>query len=141
LHGSNRHGREARRGRATPPRALRVEGVLFTGPNKLALATVGKEAFEDRTIRIPLADAPLRSDLHKLQRVVSATGAPRFIAEADSAGHADRAWACFLALEAAANPAPAAEFIPVPTKAHRFDGIEPEDDLLADLPDMEAGAW
>ncbi|MDR2837747.1 MAG: terminase family protein [Azonexus sp.] len=81
----------------------RVEGVLFTGPNKLTLATLGREAFEDRTIRIPLGDAALRSDLHKLQKVTSPTGAPRFVAEADANGHADRAWACFLALNAAGN--------------------------------------
>lgn len=82
----------------------RIEGVLFTGPNKLALATVGKEAFEDRTIRIPEGDADLRNDLHKLKKEVSATGTPRFVADSDSAGHADRAWACFLALNAAGIP-------------------------------------
>lgn len=82
----------------------RVEGVLFTGPNKLALATIGKESFEDRTIRIPEGDADLRNDLHKLKKEVSATGTPRFVADSDSAGHADRAWACFLALNAAGSP-------------------------------------
>lgn len=82
---------------------MRVEGVLFTGPNKLILATHGKEAFEDRKIRIPMADRALRSDLHKLQKISGPTGAPRFVAESDSAGHADRAWACFLALNAAGN--------------------------------------
>lgn len=81
--------------------SLRVEGVLFTGPNKLTMATIGKEAFEDRSIRIPLGDKDLRADLHKLQRVVGPTGTPRFVAESDAAGHADRAWACFLALNAA----------------------------------------
>jgi phage FluMu gp28-like protein len=79
----------------------RVEGVLFTGPNKLTLATLGKEAFDDKTIRIPLGDPALRSDLHKLTKVTSPTGAPRFVAEADANGHADRVWACFLALNAA----------------------------------------
>lgn len=82
----------------------RVEGVLFTAPNKLALATIGKARFEDRTIRIPSGSAELRNDLHKLKKEVSATGTPRFVADSDSAGHADRAWACFLALNAAANP-------------------------------------
>ena len=81
----------------------RVEGVLFTGPNKLTLATLGKEAFEDRKIRIPLGDSALRTDLHKLQKVVSPTGSPRFVAESDHNGHADRAWACFLALNAASG--------------------------------------
>jgi phage FluMu gp28-like protein len=85
--------------------SLRVEGVLFTGPNKLTLATAGKEAFEDKRIRIPLGDKDVRADLHKLQRVVGPTGAPRFVAESDAAGHADRAWACFLAVNAAGRPA------------------------------------
>lgn len=81
----------------------RVEGVVFTSNSKLALATIGKEAFEDKKIRIPLGDAALRTDLHKLQKTTSATGAPRFIAESDANGHADRTWACFLALNAAHN--------------------------------------
>jgi phage FluMu gp28-like protein len=88
----------------------RVEGVLFTGPNKLTLATRGKEAFEDRRIRIPAGDNELRADLHKLRKQTGPTGAPRFVAESDGAGHADRAWACFLALNAAANPAAPIEY-------------------------------
>lgn len=82
----------------------RVEGVLFTGPAKLTLATAGKEAFEDRTLRIPAGDVPLRADLHKLQKLTGPTGAPRFVAESDSAGHADRTWALFLAINAASGP-------------------------------------
>ncbi|MDD3329678.1 MAG: terminase family protein [Zoogloea sp.] len=85
--------------------STRVEGVLFTSVNKLTLATQGKEAFEDRKLRIPLGDRELRSDLHKLQKVSSPTGAPRFVAESDSTGHADRAWACFLALNASSGGA------------------------------------
>ncbi|EDU3771578.1 terminase, partial [Salmonella enterica subsp. enterica serovar Minnesota] len=41
------------------------------------------------------------SDLHRLQKVSGPTGQPRFVAESDAAGHADRTWACFLALNAA----------------------------------------
>lgn len=81
----------------------RVEGVLFTSASKLHLANVGKQAFEDRTIRIPMGDEKLRTDLHKLRKTVSATGQPRFVADNEN-GHADRAWACFLALYAAQNP-------------------------------------
>lgn len=88
----------------------RVEGVLFTGPNKITLATIGKESFEDRKIRIPMGDNALRADLHKLQRVTGPTGTPRFVAESDSAGHADRTWSCFLALNAASNPTGPIEF-------------------------------
>ncbi len=82
----------------------RVEGVLMTAPIKLTLATLGKQAFEDKKIRIPSGDTALRTDLHKLQKTTSVTGQPRFIAETDSTGHADRAWACFLALSAAQKP-------------------------------------
>lgn len=79
----------------------KVEGVLFTLPNKLILATSGKQAFEDRKIRIPAGRPELRADLHKLKKVSSPTGAPRFVAESDAAGHADRAWSLFLAINAA----------------------------------------
>ncbi len=88
----------------------RVQGVLFTGAAKQHLATIGKQAFEDRTLRIPLADRELRADLHKLRKVSSPTGAVRFEAERDSDGHADRAWACFLALDAAAGSGAAIDF-------------------------------
>jgi len=79
----------------------RVEGVLFTPASKQLLATIAKDAFEDRKVRIPKGIREIREDLHKLQKVTSPTGAPRFIAERDSDGHADRAWALFLALYAA----------------------------------------
>lgn len=81
----------------------RVEGVLFTGPNKLVLATAGKERFEDRTVRIPEGRPELRADLHKIRKVASATGAPRFVAERDD-DHADRTWAAFLGIHAASDP-------------------------------------
>ncbi len=79
----------------------RVEGVLFTPANKQLVATVGKQRFEDRKIRIPMGDQDVRSDLHKLKKIVTPSGSVRFEAESDSAGHADRAWACFLACHAA----------------------------------------
>lgn len=68
-------------------------------------ASFAEQAFEDRRLRIPQGDEALRSDLHKLQKVASPTGAPRFVADSDSGGHADRAWACFLAVNAATGPA------------------------------------
>lgn len=103
--------------------STRVEGVLFTGPNKQLLATAGKEAFEDRKMRIPRGDDALRADLHKLKKVQSPTGAPRFLADSDSSGHADRAWACFLAAYAAQNPAAPIEHeaIGVPRAGYALD--------------------
>ncbi|WP_113241667.1 terminase large subunit domain-containing protein [Escherichia coli] len=82
----------------------RVEGVIFNSPNKLTLATRGREMFEDRRLRIPAGDVVLRSDLHKLRKITGPTGAPRFVAESDAAGHADRTWACFLAINATDGP-------------------------------------
>jgi len=70
-----------------------------------AMATLGKQAFEDRKCRIPMGDPALRADLHKLKKVTGPTGTPRFVADSDAAGHADRAWAKFLAANAAAGPA------------------------------------
>lgn len=96
----------------------RVEGVLFTAANKLTLATLGKEQFEDRKCRIPMGDMALRADLHKLKKMTGPTGAPRFVAESDSAGHADRTWAKFLAAGAAHNPAREYAYHPVRAREH-----------------------
>ncbi|MDQ5911210.1 MAG: hypothetical protein QG599_3307 [Pseudomonadota bacterium] len=82
----------------------RIEGVLFTSASKQLMATIAKDAFEDRKVRIPKGVREIREDLHKLQKVTSPTGAPRFVADRDSDGHADRAWALFLALYAADTP-------------------------------------
>lgn len=79
-----------------------IEGVLFTQGSKLVMATQGKERFEDRTVRIPAGDVPLRADLHKLRKVTGPTGSPRFVAERDD-DHADRTWAIFLGINAAAG--------------------------------------
>ena len=81
-----------------------VEGLLFTGAHKQVLATGAKQKFEDRKLRIPLGDRDLRADLHALKRTATATGAVRFDADGDTDGHADRAWACFLALHAGSTP-------------------------------------
>lgn len=108
-----------------------VEGVQFTGPNKLAMATRGKQVFEDRRIRIPLGDRLLRSDLHALRKTTSPTGAPRFEADGDTDGHADRAWACFLALNAAAIPYQPYDYSPVraePRQRRDRMGPPPEED-------------
>ena len=78
----------------------RVEGVIFSAPRKLDLATCLKERFEDRTMRIPAGDLVLRSDLHSVRKETGATGIPRLIADRDAAGHADRFWAAALAAAA-----------------------------------------
>lgn len=84
--------------------AQTIEGVIFTAAVKQRLAQLGKQAMQDRTLRIP-PDAQLRRDLHSLKQAVGASGVPRFITDGDTDGHADRAWALFLALAAAERPA------------------------------------
>lgn len=112
----------------------RVEGVLFTPTNRLNLATVGKQAFEDRRLRIPLDVQPLRADLHKLRKVSGPTGAPRFVADSDANGHADRAWACFLAVSASVSPG--FEYGYTPASRGRGAFSFPDDD-----DDFSQGAW
>ena len=101
----------------------RIEGVLFTGPNKLILATAGKERFEDRTVRIPEGNLALRSDLHKLRKVSSATGAPRFVADRDD-DHADRTWAAFLGIHAAGTPQMEYSYQAVSARPSKFDAVD-----------------
>ncbi|OJF90642.1 terminase [Rhizobium sp. 58] len=98
----------------------RIEGVLFTGPSKLIMATQGKERFEDRTVRIPEGNVALRSDLHKLRKVASATGAPRFVADRDD-DHADRTWAAFLGIHAASTPHMEYGYQAAPRAPSKFD--------------------
>lgn len=81
-----------------------VEGILFTGAAKQLLATNGKQKFEDRKVRIPMGDKAIRADLHALKKLTTPTGAPRFDADRDTDGHADRAWAKFLAMHAGSAP-------------------------------------
>lgn len=81
--------------------AAKVEGVLFTGPRRLTVATVGRQAFEERRVRIPAANSAVRADLHKIKKVIGPTGAPRLVADSDGEGHADRAWAAFLGIAGA----------------------------------------
>lgn len=81
----------------------RVTGVLFTNQSKIMLGTIGKAGFEDRKVRNPQGDSQLRFDLHKIKKVPTGKAENTFTLEADrdSEGHADRAWACFLAQFAA----------------------------------------
>jgi len=121
----------------------RVQGVLFNVATKLEMATRGKEGFEDRRVRIPEGRNDLRADLHKLKKVTGATGTPRFVADSDSTGHADRTWACFLAQQAAAGGLMVFEYTPAPTTPRGFDNVVDgrDDDDDSPLPLIEHGAW
>lgn len=96
---------------------MRVEGVLFTGAAKLDMATSLKERFQDRRVRIPAGDVPLRSDLHAIQSRVGLTGVRRLIADGETDGHADRFWAAALAVSGAADVYQEFDYRPVPREA------------------------
>ena len=82
----------------------RVEAVNFSAQVKEALAYPLKGAMEDRAVRIP-DDPAIRADLRKVQKVTTAAGNIRFVAESTPDGHADRFWALALAIHAASDPA------------------------------------
>jgi phage FluMu gp28-like protein len=92
----------------------RVEGVMFTATSKLNMATIAKQCFQDRKLRIRMGDNALRADLHSLKKENGPTGTPRFVVDDTSgqsgASHADRAWSMFLALTAASGPVVKMEF-------------------------------
>lgn len=78
----------------------RVEGVTFSNQVKESLAYPLKGCMEDRKLRIP-DDPVIRADLRKVQKVTTAAGNIRFVAESTPDGHADRFWALALAIHAA----------------------------------------
>jgi phage FluMu gp28-like protein len=89
--------------------AHRVEAVNFSAQVKEALAYPLKGAMEDRKLRIP-DDPKVRVDLRKVQKVTTAAGNIRFVAESTPDGHADRFWALALACHAGSSPSVPIEF-------------------------------
>lgn len=83
----------------------RVEAVKFTAGVKESLAGDLRRALEDRRLRLPVDDA-VRDDLHAVRRTVTAAGNARFAGDGPD-GHADRFWACALAVHAAVAAPPA----------------------------------
>lgn len=80
----------------------RVEGVNFSTVTKEVMATELRACFEDRRIRI-FSDDKLREGLHKVEKIVTASGAIRYNAERDSEGHGDEFWSVALAKFASGN--------------------------------------
>ena len=81
-----------------------VEGVQFTEPSKHAMAVGMTGRFADRGLRIPSDNGDLRDDLHSVRKIVTG-GHITYKAPRNSDGHADRFWACALALRAAGTGA------------------------------------
>lgn len=110
----------------------RVEGVLFT-LSKQTLAIHGKEAFQDRKVRIPMGNDALRADLHKLKKVTSDTGAPRFVADSDSNGHADWVYlGWLLGINAASGEDVKIEFMGLPSRDEMEANMDDWDGFYSD---------
>jgi phage FluMu gp28-like protein len=80
-----------------------VEPVTFTAAVKERLAPMVKQAFEERTVRIP-DSREVRADLNSVKRYITPSGNVRFDAERTDKGHADRFWALAEVLNAATQP-------------------------------------
>jgi phage FluMu gp28-like protein len=80
-----------------------VEEIQFTNKVKEELALTQKRKFDDKLIRIP-ADRIIRDDLHSIKKYTTAAGNIRYDAERSDIGHADRFWACALAIHASDVP-------------------------------------
>jgi phage FluMu gp28-like protein len=80
-----------------------VEPTTFTAQWKERVAPLVKQAFEDRTVRIP-DNREVRADLNSVKRFVTPAGNVRFDAEHTDRGHADRFWALAQVISAATRP-------------------------------------
>lgn len=78
----------------------RVQACTVSAAFKTLVFTRLRAMMEDRLVRLPAA-RELREDLRSVQKRVSASGAVRYVAARTEDGHADRAFALALALEAA----------------------------------------
>ncbi len=80
-----------------------VEPTTFTAQLKERLAPMVKQAFEERTVRIP-DNREVRADINSVKRFVTPAGNVRFDAEHTDRGHADRFWALAMVVNAASEP-------------------------------------
>lgn len=93
----------------------RVEGVIFSPAAKLHLATLFKEALQDRRALLPAGDPVLRADLHSIRSITNQNGNRRLVADGETDGHADRFWAGALAISASETDYQPYAYRPVPS--------------------------
>ncbi len=99
---------------STEPMSERIRGDGRKGETArvteiMAMDLLG--CFEDRSIEIP-ADAHLREDLVKPEKITSPGGRVSIAATRDEAGHADHFWSLALAVRAARSEGTAGRFLP-----------------------------
>ncbi|MBI1353262.1 MAG: hypothetical protein GC160_02870 [Acidobacteria bacterium] len=75
----------------------RVEPVMFTQQSKEEMAVIARRRFEERLSKIPENAPEIERALMAIKRQATPTGSLRFDAERSDQGHADHAWAKFLA--------------------------------------------
>lgn len=75
----------------------RVEPITFTQASKEEMAVIARRRFEERLSKIPENSPEIERALMAIKRQATSTGSLRFDAERSDAGHADHAWAKFLA--------------------------------------------
>lgn len=85
----------------------RVTGVDFTAQSKESLATGLRLALERGRLRMRADDVDTRRDVLNLRRIITKAGNVRFDAPVTKHGHADRAWALALAVDAGGGVAQA----------------------------------
>ena len=89
----------------------RVEPCTLSALFKGSAGNAMRNKFLDRTIRIPAA-TEIREDLHSVTRTVTAHGNVQLVAPREGGSHADRFWACALAVHAASTDLGPMEFMP-----------------------------
>lgn len=99
-----------------------VLGIAFSPASKQRMATSTKKMMEDRRVRIGAGNDDLRQDLHKIKREIIGDRI-RFSADRDSSGHADRATAFMLALDAASAPRSTIAYTPIPARHAEPEGL------------------
>ena len=126
--------------------AARIEAVMLSDAWYLEHLPRFKAALQDGTLDALPRDAEVRDDLRALQVIDGVPKLPKAKTQrADSTRlqrHGDSAIALALAHAALHREVAAIDWTPAPDKARRWDALDDaDDDLLDDLPDMEAGAW
>lgn len=97
------------------PRHPAVEGVIFSSASKQEMATLLRQAYEDRRLRTP-PERAYREAHHAVRKAVTAAGNPRFDADRSEVGHADEFWAHALAVSAGSQPAAMKCYFPAKLK-------------------------
>lgn len=103
--------------------SYRIEGVLFTGPNRFGLASGLKERMEDRKFRVPEGERDIREDLHSITKAVTTTGAVRLVHDGESDGHGDRFWGAALCCNAASDAGAEYGYTPLSRPDSRANGF------------------